>query len=172
MIWAVFFLSCGFPSLDHYGVVPRTASGLIGIPLSIFLHHDIPHLVGNTIPLFILLALLAGSKARSWAIVLYVTLLGGAFLWIAGRTACHIGASGLIFGLIAFLIVSGLLEGLRRAASDLARSRIFLRRNAAYGDSAEHRFQHFLGRPSLRRGRRRVGRLLFDEGAKTIATDR
>jgi membrane associated rhomboid family serine protease len=31
-------------------------------------------------------------------------------LWLFGRPANHIGASGLIFGLIAFLIVSGLLE--------------------------------------------------------------
>jgi membrane associated rhomboid family serine protease len=111
VIWAVFFVSCFFHTLDQYGVVPRTAAGLIGIPFSIFLHANFQHLFGNTVPLFILLALLAGSKARSWEIVLYVTLLGGLFLWLCGREACHIGASGLIFGLIAFLIVSGLLEG-------------------------------------------------------------
>jgi membrane associated rhomboid family serine protease len=109
-IWAVFFVSYFFPALNNYGIVPRTASGLIGIPLSIFLHHDFRHLFANTVPLFILLALLAGSKARSWEIVLFVTLLGSCLLWIFGRNACHIGASGLIFGLIAFLIVSGLLE--------------------------------------------------------------
>jgi membrane associated rhomboid family serine protease len=111
VIWAVFIVSCAFPSLDNYGVVPRTTAGLIGILLSVFLHANFAHLYGNTVPLFILLALLAGSKARSWEIVLYVALLGGALLWIFGRTACHIGASGLIFGLIAFLIVSGFLEG-------------------------------------------------------------
>ena len=116
VIWAVFVLTCIFPSLDKFGVVPRMASGLIGIPLSPFLHASFHHLFGNTIPLFILLALLAGSKARSWEIVLYVALLGGSLLWIIGRSmvngrpTVHIGASGLIFGLIAFLIVSGLLE--------------------------------------------------------------
>ena len=116
-IWAVFFLSCFFQSLDNCGVVPRTVTGLIGIPLSIFLHANIHHLFGNTIPLFFLLALLAGSKARSWEIVLYVALLGGSLLWAFGRSmvngqlADHIGASGLIFGLIAFLIVSGFREG-------------------------------------------------------------
>jgi membrane associated rhomboid family serine protease len=109
-IWVVFVLECLFNSLDGYGIVPRTAAGLIGIPLSIFLHANFHHLFGNTVPLFILLALLAGSKARSWEIVLYVALLGGSLLWVFGRNACHIGASGLIFGLIAFLIVSGLLE--------------------------------------------------------------
>jgi membrane associated rhomboid family serine protease len=110
IIWAVFALSYFFPALDGYGIVPRTTAGLLGIPLSLFLHANFQHLWGNTIPLFILLVLLAGSKARSWEIVLYVALLGGLFLWICGRSACHIGASGLIFGLIAFLLVSGLLE--------------------------------------------------------------
>lgn len=111
VIWAVFFVSYFFPSLNHLGIVPRTSSGLIGIPFSIFLHDNIGHIFANTIPLFILLTLLAGSKARSWEIVVYVTLLGGFLLWIFGRPAYHIGASGLIFGLISFLIVSGLLEG-------------------------------------------------------------
>jgi membrane associated rhomboid family serine protease len=109
-IWAVFILSIFLPALDAYGVVPRTPSGLVGIALMPFLHANLHHILGNTVPLFILLALLAGSRARSWEIVLYVALLGGALLWIFGRPACHIGASGLIFGLIAFLLVSGLLE--------------------------------------------------------------
>jgi membrane associated rhomboid family serine protease len=115
-IWAVFGLSCVFESLNAYGVAPRTASGLIGIPISNFLHENFRHVFGNTIPLFILLALLAGSKARSWEIVLYIVLLGGSLLWVFGRSAVnghptvHIGASGLIFGLIAFLILSGFLE--------------------------------------------------------------
>jgi membrane associated rhomboid family serine protease len=61
--------------------------------------------------LFILLVLLAGSKARSWEIIGDVVLLGGALLWLFGRpNSNNIGASGLIFGLIAFLILSGLLE--------------------------------------------------------------
>jgi membrane associated rhomboid family serine protease len=117
VIWAVFFVSCALPSLYLYGIVPRTTSGLIGIPLSVFLHANLGHLYANTVPLFILLALLAGSKARSWEIVLLVTLLGGALLWLFGRPwfggppTVHIGASGLIFGLIAFIIVSGFLEG-------------------------------------------------------------
>jgi membrane associated rhomboid family serine protease len=115
-IWTVFGISCVFHSLNDLGIAPRTASGLIGIPLMVFLHGGFSHIFGNTVPLFILLALLAGSKARSWEIVLYIVLLGGALLWIFGRSTnngnpiVHIGASGLIFGLIAFLIFSGFLE--------------------------------------------------------------
>jgi membrane associated rhomboid family serine protease len=110
VIWIVFFVSFFFPSLDGYGIVPRTVWGLAGIPLAPFLHENYRHLVGNTIPLFFLLILLAGSRARSWEIVLGIVLLGGFLLWLFGRSLNHIGASGLIFGLIVFLIVSGLLE--------------------------------------------------------------
>ena len=109
-IWTVFVISYFFPGLDAYGVVPRTKEGLIGIAAMPFLHANLHHIMANTLPLFILLALLAGSRARSWAIVLDIVLLGGLLLWLFGRTADHIGASGLIFGLIAFLILSGLLE--------------------------------------------------------------
>lgn len=110
-IWAVFLLEYVVP-IDwvDYGVVPRTWSGLIGIPAMPFLHADLGHIVSNTLPLFVLLILLAGSQANSWQVVLGVVLLGGALLWLCGRHANHIGASGLVFGLMAFLIVSGVLE--------------------------------------------------------------
>jgi membrane associated rhomboid family serine protease len=110
VIWAVFLLSIAIPSLNSYGVVPRSPIGLVGIPAAPFLHANLRHIMGNTIPLFILLALLAGSKARSWEIVVEVVLLAGLLLWVFGRSADHIGASGLIFGLIAFLMLSGFLE--------------------------------------------------------------
>lgn len=110
VVWAVFLLTCFFPSLDGFGVTPRTLGGLVGIAAMPFLHANFGHLFNNTIPLFVLLALLAGSKARSWEIVAEVVLLGGLLLWLVGRPATHIGASGLIFGLITFLIVSGIRE--------------------------------------------------------------
>ena len=110
-IWAVFLVSLAFPSVDHYGLVPRTAIGLTGIAFMPFLHANLQHLVGNTIPLAVLLLLLAGSRARTWWVVVAVTLLGGLLLWLCGRPAVHIGASGLISGLTAFLIISGLREG-------------------------------------------------------------
>ena len=75
-----------------------------------FLHASLEHIVSNTVPLFVLLLLLAGSQAKSSGVVVGIILLGGALLWLFGRPAIHIGASGLIFGLMAFLIVSGLRE--------------------------------------------------------------
>jgi membrane associated rhomboid family serine protease len=110
VIWAVFFVSRFVPSLDNFGVVPRTVVGLTGIPAAPFLHADLRHILSNTFPLFFLLALLAGSRARSWEVVVDIVLLGGSLLWLFGRPAVHIGASGLVFGLITYLILSGLLE--------------------------------------------------------------
>jgi membrane associated rhomboid family serine protease len=109
-IWAVYLISLADPRVDHYGVVPRTAVGLTGIAAMPFLHANLHHLVGNTIPLAVLLLLLAGSRARSWWVVIAVTVLGGLLLWLFGRPAVHIGASGLISGLTSFLILSGIRE--------------------------------------------------------------
>ena len=110
VIWAVFVVSLVFPDLNRLGLIPRTFRGLIGIAAMPFLHANVQHLIGNTVPLVVLLALLAGSRARSWETVLEIALLGGALLWAFGRSAVHVGASGLIFGLAVFLVVSGFLE--------------------------------------------------------------
>jgi membrane associated rhomboid family serine protease len=110
-IWAVFLLEYVLPfDLTSFGLVPRTLTGLVGIPAMPFLHANLQHILSNTVPIFILLILLAGSRANSWAVVVAVVLLSGVLLWLFGRSATHIGASSLVFGLIAFLIVSGFLE--------------------------------------------------------------
>jgi membrane associated rhomboid family serine protease len=111
VIWGVFVVSRFIPTLNCYGVVPRTPRGLTGIPAMPFLHRDLHHILSNTVPLFVLLAVLAGSCAQSWQAVVEIVLLGGFLLWLFGRPAIHIGASGLVFGLIAFLIVSGFRGG-------------------------------------------------------------
>ena len=92
VIWAVFLLSFLVPGIVRFGVEPRTSGGLIGIAAMPFLHASFAHLLSNTAPLFILLLLLAGSRARSWTIVAQVGLLSGLLLWIFGRPAIHIGA--------------------------------------------------------------------------------
>lgn len=109
-IWLVFLADRVLP-LELYGLVPRQFSGLIGIVTMPFLHADFQHLLNNTIPLTVLLLLLAGSRADSRLAVLLIIVLGGVLLWLFGRSySLHIGASGLVFGLASFLMVSGLLE--------------------------------------------------------------
>ena len=110
-IWCVFIIGHVLPfRLESFGVTPRTLRGLVGIPAAPFLHANLAHLISNTVPLTVLLLLLAGSKAQSWAIVISIVLVSGALLWMFGRPATHIGASGLIYGLIAYLLVSGISE--------------------------------------------------------------
>lgn len=108
-IWIVFALDYFLP-LESYGLVPRTLRGLTGIITMPFLHGDFKHLIGNTVPLAVTMMLLAGSRANSGGIVILITLLCGVGLWIFGREALHIGASGVVFGLIAFHVFAGFFE--------------------------------------------------------------
>ena len=76
-----------------------------------FLHGNLGHIISNTIPLCILLFLLAGSQERSTRVIGALIICGGSLLWLTGRSeATHVGASGLIYGLITFLIVVGIRE--------------------------------------------------------------
>lgn len=111
VIWCVFLVDLLLPlTINAYGLRPRSPRGLIGIPLAPFLHVNFRHLISNTLPLVVLLLLLAGSNAKPSRVVVSIVLLGGALLWLFGRAMIHVGASGLIYGLIVFLIISGFLE--------------------------------------------------------------
>lgn len=112
VIWAVFFLDWfSTADLTRWGIVPRHLSGLWGILCSPFLHANFPHLLSNTLPLVVLLGLLLTTQPRGWEVVAEVIFLGGLLLWLFGRPAFHVGASGLVYGLIAFLIVAGFRQG-------------------------------------------------------------
>ena len=91
--------------LSEYGVVPRTLEGLIGIPLMPFLHGSFDHLVVNTLPAVVLGGFVAIQGSRKFlTATVFITLVGGGALWVVGRTAVHVGASGLIFGYFGYLI--------------------------------------------------------------------
>ena len=109
IIWVAFFLDRFLP-LENLGLVPRTIRGLTGIVAMPFLHGDFKHLLGNTIPLAVTMLLMAGSRANSGASVSSIALLCGVGLWTFGRTALHIGASGVVFGLITFHVFAGIFE--------------------------------------------------------------
>lgn len=112
IVWGVFILDLILPgSFNEFGLEPRRAGGLIGVVTMPFLHGNWEHLLGNTVPLIVLLCLLAGSRANTYTTVPQIIFLGGLLLWLLGRSQTeHVGASGLVYGLIAFLIVAGLRE--------------------------------------------------------------
>ena len=112
LIWLIFLLDQFLPFLpfERLGLIPRAVRGLDGIINMPFIHKDLTHIISNSVPLAVTLVLLAGSRANSLMIVVSITLLAGILLWAFGREARHIGASGLVFGLVAFHICAGIFE--------------------------------------------------------------
>ncbi len=93
------------------GVLPRESEGLKGILLSPLIHSDYLHLFSNTIPLLISVFFLFYAYPRSAVfVIIIIYIFSGAGVWFLGRDAYHIGASGIIFGLIAFLFCMGVLR--------------------------------------------------------------
>jgi len=95
--------------LRTYGIRPREVEGLWGIFCSPFLHGNFGHLLANTGALFGLLTVaFVFSRKLTWIAILTITLLSGGLVWVFGTAnTIHIGASGLIFGLIGFLMFIG-----------------------------------------------------------------
>lgn len=109
LLWVVF----GWEQFtDHsfytWGIYPRHWQGLRGVLFSIFIHGDINHLLSNTLPMAVLTFFTFYFYPRiGWRTFLFVWLVGGLWTWMLGRSSYHIGASGVIYGLAAFLIFSG-----------------------------------------------------------------
>ena len=113
ILWLVYFLNLILVvDLRIYGIMPRNTDGLWGIAAAPFLHADLQHLTANSGILFILLAVsLSYSQAQTLKALLIITLLGGTLVWLLGRGgSIHIGASGIIFGLIGYLMFLGLFR--------------------------------------------------------------
>jgi membrane associated rhomboid family serine protease len=91
--------------LDTLGILPRQAIGLRGILFAPFLHGSFAHLAANTIPFIVLGWLIMAQSIKNFVIVSVTCMLvGGLGTWLFGATALHIGASGVIFGYLGFLL--------------------------------------------------------------------
>lgn len=112
VIWAVFLFDQLFNfGLVRFGLRPREGIGLLGLVTTPLLHMNLAHIGSNSFPLFvggtIMLFLYPNSALR----VLPVLLIGtGALAWIFARPNIHIGASGLVYGILAFIFLSGILR--------------------------------------------------------------
>lgn len=112
LMWAVFLFEylTGF-GLDYLGVYPREVLGLRGIVFSPFLHLDWGHIISNSPPFLILTFMLLFFYPRvAGSAFALIYVLAGAMLWAFGRSGIHIGASGVIYGLVAFLATIGFLR--------------------------------------------------------------
>ena len=134
-MWVTYLFNINYHwHLEEFGLKPHLAEGLTGIFLMPFLHENLEHLFSNSIPL-----LVAGSflfyyfKNWTWLIGATVWLFGGMLLWLIGEEGTiHIGASGLVYGLVFFLLVSGIIRGHRNLAA-VALLMIFLYGSLVWG---------------------------------------
>ncbi len=109
-LWATFGVNTLLGgALLQFGIVPRTTDGLIGILVAPFLHADLNHLLANTVP-FLLFGWLVMLRDRRHflSVTLYSMLGAGLLAWAIGAPgSVHVGASGVVFGFLGFLLLSG-----------------------------------------------------------------
>jgi membrane associated rhomboid family serine protease len=100
--------ACG---LNQFGIIPRNLIGLRGILFAPFLHANLAHLIGNTIPFITLGWLIMLREISDFVVVSIISaLVGGLGTWVFGSPGIHIGASGVIFGYLGYLLSRGYFE--------------------------------------------------------------
>jgi len=110
IIWAIFIADRIIPiDFVQFGIKPRSISGLFGIIFAPFLHASWSHIISNSLPLFFLTwALFSFYDKIGISVWSLSAIIGGLLVWIFARgNSVHVGASGVIFSLIGFLIASG-----------------------------------------------------------------
>jgi membrane associated rhomboid family serine protease len=110
-LWVILALSSILP-LRAFGILPRTAGGLIGIFFAPFLHADATHLAANSGALLMLGWILFALEGRAmFGIMAVIIFFGGLGTWLIGRgDAIHIGASGLIYGIFGYILAAGIFK--------------------------------------------------------------
>ena len=113
IFWLVHIVNLALPfDIRLYGIRPQHLESLWGILLSPLLHADFRHLIANSGALFVLLyvSMLYNRKLTFKALIIII-LVSGVLVWIFGkRDTLHLGASGIIFGMIGFLTFLGLFR--------------------------------------------------------------
>lgn len=111
-LWAVHLwqVTNGFdPGL--YGIMSRRMWGLRGIVTGPLVHGNWTHLISNTVPLFVLtfitLYFYRKVAMRAFWLIYFLT---GASVWLFARPVSHIGASGVIYGLVSFVFWNGIFR--------------------------------------------------------------
>jgi membrane associated rhomboid family serine protease len=108
--------------LNRFGLRPRDLDGLLGVVTAPFLHGDLEHVFSNTAPLIVsLTAILYLYPNCAMRVIPMVWVGTGLLAWLIGRPSIHVGASGVIYGLLSFIFLSGVLrQDLRSVGTSLA----------------------------------------------------
>ncbi|TNL95657.1 rhomboid family intramembrane serine protease [Corynebacterium tapiri] len=114
VIWAVFFINLIFfnGDLNLWGIHPTDPASLPGILFAPFLHANLEHLISNTIPGAVFAFFVAYSGKRVfWEVTVIAVLVAGAGTWLLGGAGTnHIGASGLLYGWLSYLVIRGIFN--------------------------------------------------------------
>jgi len=112
LIWVVFVLDVLLPfDLTQFGLRPREIVGLLGLMTTPLLHGNLNHLFSNSLPFFVGgVAMLFLYPTAALRALPAIYLGSSALAWLFARPSLHIGASGLIYGILAFVFVSGILR--------------------------------------------------------------
>lgn len=111
-LWVVKGLENYFDlDLATFGILPRTLEGLRGVLFAPLLHAGYEHLVNNSIPILLLgTAVFYFYRPIAWRVFIFSYFLTSLYTWISARYNYHIGASGLVYSLFAFLLLSGFIR--------------------------------------------------------------
>ncbi len=117
LLWVVKLVEIvGDLNFASFGIYPRQLTGLTGILMAPFIHGTVVHLIANTAPIVVIGTTLLYGYPRAAMVLLPATYLGGGFVvWLFAREAYHIGASGIVFGMLFFVFTVGVLRWERRA---------------------------------------------------------
>ncbi|MEM7769595.1 MAG: rhomboid family intramembrane serine protease [Cyanobacteria bacterium P01_A01_bin.37] len=98
--------------LNRYGIRPRRLNGLSGVIIAPLLHGDLAHLAANTLPFMVLgWFVMLRHVPDFFLVTTLVWLCSGFGVWLlAPSKTNHIGASGLVFGYLGFLLLRGYFE--------------------------------------------------------------
>lgn len=112
LLWIIKFTEFGLETDFHFlGIYPLKFKGIIGIFTAPLIHSDINHLFDNSLPVFFLsLAIFYFYSEVSFQVFFLIYFITGFLVWIVGREAYHIGASGLVYGFAGFLFFSGIIR--------------------------------------------------------------
>lgn len=120
LLWMVFLWGRVGENDGFYwlGISPRTLRGIVGVVLAPLIHSGASHALANTVPILLLGTLLFRFyPRRAVMVVLLGWLLGGALVWLWARPSYHVGASGVIYAMAAYIVTAGLLGGQRALAA-------------------------------------------------------
>jgi len=97
--------------LNNFGLEPRTLKGIIGIFTAPLLHGDWAHLIGNSMSFAALAGMLFYFYPKLAFRIMGISWITiGLLVWLTGRPSIHVGASGVIYALAAFLFLSGIIR--------------------------------------------------------------